>query len=391
MQLGKYSIGIGDRFGHQGLAQLKAVQKAQAAGATITPVWNKSYREHTIIGSQPMDTRRAADAAVKNGDWQEAYFVDADHIQLKTVDLFLDASNFFTIDVADFIGQKAENAALTAFVKAHQKYAGELLIPGLSEPFHVTPAQITSIASQYLYAIQAAGEVYRHIQQKKGAAPFVVEVSLDETREPQSPVEMFFILAAIAREKIPLQTIAPKFSGRFNKGVDYVGDVSQFTREFEADLAVIQSAVKTFRLPAELKLSVHSGSDKFALYQPISKALHRFQAGLHLKTAGTTWLEEVIGLAEGGDEGLVIAKEIYQAAYSQATALCKPYATVIDIHPERLPAPTEVAAWDSHRFVATLWHDATNPHYNASFRQLLHIAYKVAADMGARFQQALER
>ena len=98
------------------------------------------------------------------------------------------------------------------------------------------------------------------------------------------------LLAALADEKVRAQTIAPKFTGRFNKGVDYVGDLAQFEREFSDDLAVIAHAVARYGLPANLKLSVHSGSDKFSLYPIIRRALARTGAGVHLKTAGTTWL-----------------------------------------------------------------------------------------------------
>src|SRR5207249_1055188 len=142
-----------------------------------------------------------------------------------------------------------------------------------------------------------AGCIYRHIAQHKSGAEFITEVSMDETDAPQTPPELLVILAAIADAQIPIQTIAPKFTGRFNKGVDYAGDLSQFEKEFNDDLAVIAFAVKAYRLPATLKLSVHSGSDKFSIYAPIRRALARFDAGLHLKTAGTTWLEELIGLA----------------------------------------------------------------------------------------------
>ncbi len=85
---------------------------------------------------------------------------------------------------------------------------------------------------------------------------------------------------------------------------------------------MIAFAVKQFGLPANLKLSVHSGSDKFSIYAPIRRAIGRFGAGLHLKTAGTTWLEEVIGLAEAGGDGLELAKEIYAKALDKKDALC---------------------------------------------------------------------
>src|SRR5262249_46307266 len=114
------------------------------------------------------------------------------------------------------------------------------------------------IVEKYLLAVQQAGAIYRRIAEERGSRDFITEVSMDETDLPQTPPELLVILAAIADEKIPVQTIAPKFTGRFNKGVDYVGDVVQFEKEFSEDLRVIAQAVKQYHLPANLKLSVHS-------------------------------------------------------------------------------------------------------------------------------------
>jgi hypothetical protein len=389
--LEKYSMGIGDRFGHQGKAQLQAMIRARAEGIEIVPVWNKSFREHSIIGTKPADVRIEADAAVKALGWKSGYYVDADHINFKNVETFIECSDFFTLDVAEEIGRSADPKAVDAFVKSCSDYVGKLTIPGIDQPFAITRDILVSAARKYLFAVQKAGEIYRHLAAKKGEGNFVTEVSMDETDTPQTPVEMLLILAAIAKEGIPAQTIAPKFTGRFNKGVDYVGDVAQFEKEFNEDLAVIAFAVKEFGLPAGLKLSVHSGSDKFSIYGPIRKALKRFNAGLHLKTAGTTWLEELIGLAEAGGVGLEIAKEIYAAALEKRDALCAPYATVIDINPDKLPAPHKVKGWDGPRFAAALRHDQTCSHYNPHFRQLLHVGYKVAAQMGSRFTDALRK
>ena len=213
---------------------------------------------------------------------------------------------------------------------------------------------------------------------------------MDETDSPQTPIELLIILAAAADEGIPLQTVAPKFSGRFNKGVDYVGDVQKFSEELSLDLAAIAHAVKHYGLPGNLKLSVHSGSDKFSIYPAIHNATVKTNAGVHLKTAGTTWLEELIGLAEAGGDGLALAKEIYAEAYSHRDELCAPYATVIDIQADKLPTVAEVREWTSEQFTSALRHDPANPAYNASFRQLLHVGFKVAAKMGDRYLRLLE-
>jgi hypothetical protein len=389
MILGKYSFGIGDRFCHQGKAQLSAMIKAKEQGLDVTPIWNKSHREHTIIGTSPADTRKEASDAVAALNCDGPYFVDADHIGLDNVDLFLESSDFFTLDVADFVGEPADKADVDSFVARHKKYVGALAIEGIVEPLNVTEDRIRAIAQKSLLAVKQAGEIYRHIEAAKGAGNFITEVSMDETDEPQTPVEMLFILAAIADEGIPAQTIAPKFTGRFNKGVDYVGDVAGFTKEFKEDLAVVAFAIKEFGLPGNLKLSIHSGSDKFSIYGPIARALKKFDAGLHVKTAGTTWLEELIGLAMAGGEGLTIAKEVYAQALTRFDELCGPYATVIDIDTAMLPTAEEIGKWDGRRFASALRHDQSCEQYNLHLRQLLHVGYKVAAEMGTRFTDAL--
>jgi hypothetical protein len=391
MILEKYSFGIGDRFCHQGKAQLSALIKAKEQGLNITPVWNKSHREHTIIGTVPADTRREALDAVTALQWDGPYFVDADHIGPGNVDKFIESSDFFTLDVADFISQPADKSDVDAFVKKYGRYIGSLAIDGIERNLEITEERIGVIAGKFLLAVRQAGGIYRHIAKAKGAGSFITEVSMDETDQPQTPVEMLFILAAIADEGIPAQTIAPKFTGRFNKGVDYVGDVSAFAKEFEEDLAVVNFAVREFGLPENLKLSIHSGSDKFSIYGPIAGALKKFDAGLHIKTAGTTWLEELIGLAMAGGDGLSIAKEVYAKSLHRFGELCGPYATVIDIDTAELPTAEQVDDWDGQSFASALRHDQSCGQYNPNFRQLLHVAYKIAAEMGARFANALDR
>lgn len=388
---GKYSFGVGDRFAHQAKAQLRAFQLLHKQGVEVTPVWNKSHREHTTIGSSPPSVRLAADDAIRELGWNKPYHVDADHIRLETVDGFLESSDFFTIDVADFIGQAASGSDVAAFVERHPELVGKISVPGIDAPFETTRAQVERIAAKYLTAVQKAAEIYRHIAQVKGAGNFITEVSMDETDTPQTPPELLIILAALSDEKIPLQTIAPKFTGRFNKGVDYVGDIKQFEQEFNDDLAVISYAVRNYQLPASLKLSVHSGSDKFSIYAPIRRALNRFGAGIHLKTAGTTWLEEVIGLAESGGEGLEMAKDIYARSLEKRAALCAPYAAVIDIDADKLPAEAIVRDWTAAQFASALRHDLQNPQFNPHMRQLVHVGYKVAAQMGHEYLQMLEQ
>ena len=356
MTISKYSFGIGDRFAHEGLNQLKALVKAEERfGVRFAPVWNKSNREHTIIGTEPMSTRREADEAVKALGYADDYFCDADHINLSNVDKFIDACDFFTIDVAESIGKTG------------------------------------SPEERYLPAVKEAGRIYRHIAEKKGADNFVTEVSMDEVDEAQTPEELRYILREIAKEGIPVQTIAPKFTGRFNKGVDYRGDLARFEREFEQDLMVIDEAVREYGLPANLKLSIHSGSDKFSIYPIMGRLIRKHDKGIHIKTAGTTWLEENIGLAVADPAALGLAKKIYVNALGRMAELTVPYATVIDVDVAKLPAPEEVAKWDADTYARTMRHNQEDPLYNPSFRQLIHVSYKIAAELADEFLPALEK
>lgn len=391
LKLQKYSIGLGDRFAQEAAAQLQACRLAAERGVAVCPVWNKSNREHLIVASEPASVRAAAAAAVRELGWTGAWHVDADHIRLETVDRFVASSDFFTIDVADSIGKPAPAEAVQAFVTRHPELSGELEVPGLEGTLRSTRSQVAAMAGQYLAAVQEAGRIQRHLEQAKGRGQFITEVSMDETDQPQTPVELLVILAALADERIPVQTLAPKFTGRFNKGVDYVGDVARFERELNDDLCVIRFAVRQYGLPENLKLSVHSGSDKFSLYAPLHRAVRRHEAGLHLKTAGTTWLEEVIGLAEAGGTGLALAREIYAGALAHVEELCAPYAAVIDIDRARLPTEGEVARWSGEQFAAALRHDPGSPEFNPHLRQLLHVGYKIAAQQGERFLDLVRR
>ncbi len=387
---GKYSIGLGDRFGRQGHAQLRAVIEAGKKGVEITPVWNKSNREHIIIGTQPSDVRQEADTVTRSAGFEKAYFVDADHINFDTVDKFIGSSDFFTVDVASFIGKRAAQSDIEKFLAATGKYKGKLIVPGIEKALKCSKEHIVMFAENYLFAAKKAGEIYRKIEKSKGPGNFVTEVSIDEVSQSQTPFELFFILGMLGLEGIPLQTIAPKFSGRFNKGVDYAGDPLKFAVEFEEDLMVIAYTIKEFGLPENLKISIHSGSDKFSIYPHIGALLKKHGKGIHVKTAGTTWLEEVIGLAEAGGKALDFVKKIYIKSLERIEELRSPYPDVIDINDLSLPSADEVSKWNSRKLAASLRHETGNPEYNPDMRQLMHVSYKLAAEKMDKFYDLLE-
>jgi len=217
MNLGKYSLGIGDRFSHQGIAQLRGIIRANQSGLEISPVWNKSNREHIYVHSHPADVRKEADDAFAALGYTGNYFVDADHINLSTVAPFVESADFFTLDVASFIGKESSDSTVFTFVASCAKYLGKLNIPEINHPFEITEDILVGIAGKFLAATQQASEIYNYLKENKGNGDFITEVSMDEVDSPQTPVELFFILKMLSDKGVPVQTIAPKFTGRFNK------------------------------------------------------------------------------------------------------------------------------------------------------------------------------
>lgn len=389
MTIARYSVGTGDRFGREGQALVAAFQKLKDVdGVDADIVFNKSNREHTIIGTSPADQRANADAAVAASGWQGKYYVDADHIGMANVDWFIGPCDFWTIDVTNVIGTRSEQVEADEFLARAEKLLGDHEVPGAGRTVSITPELLQVFVEKYLFAMAEAQRIFEHIREA-GAELRHVEVAMDESPEIQGPAELLIVLSEIAHRQIPADTVAVKFSGRFNKGIDYVGDVEDFLDEFRADVAVIGYGIEKFGLKPNLKISVHTGSDKFSLYPGMGRIVRELGTGIHLKTAGTTWLEELIGLAEGGDEGLAIGKEIYRTAYGMYDELAAPYADVIDIDPAALPSPDEVDGWTAKQFVSALRHDQSNPAYDKNFRQLLHVSFKLAAKMGQRYLDAL--
>ena len=173
--------------------------------------------------------------------------------------------------------------------------------------------------------------------------------------------------------------------------MDYVGNTAQFEKEFREDLLVIDYAIKEFGLPEGLKLSIHSGSDKFSIYPIMGRLIRQYDKGIHIKTAGTTWLEENIGLALGDETAFKLAKRIALSALGRMEELCVPYATVIDINPAKLPTAAQIESWSGEQYARALRHNLQDPLYNPDFRQLIHVSYKIAAELGDEFYPALER
>ncbi len=385
-----YSLGVGDRFGLEGEAQLSAFIAAARDGITLFPVWNKSHREHHLIGSVPGDVRREADTAVQRLGWTAPYFVDADHVRPSTVAAFFAASDWFTVDVADAIGRPAPPDALDDFRAVWQPWTQRSLpLPGLTGGWTPTAAELRRSAEVYLDAVREAAATWQIIREGIGDRLVRLEVSMDETDRPQTLADWLVLLLALAHHRVPVHSIAPRFPGEFHKGVDYLGNPRLFERTLEQFIALIGIVRAEADLPSNLRVSIHSGSDKFSLYPHIRAVLARTGAGLHVKTAGTTWLEEAVGLAQAGGDAWALMREIYGAAWRRFDELVAPYATVVSLRRDELPTPDDIAGWSGSHFAAVVAHTPASPDYRPALRQFVHLAYPEAARRGAEFLDAL--
>jgi len=390
MQLEKFSMGIGDRFYHQGAAQLQGIISYSTDHVKVSPVWNKSYREHQIVGTKPESVLKEAQQAVEFHDFKNSYYIDADHIGLDTVDDFIEYSNYFTLDVVDYIGGEVPLEERNEFVDDFQDYISKTNLPGNLEEEDYNENKLNNIVDKYLPAVKQADKIYKYIKNTKETEKFITEVSMDETDSPQTPEELFLILFALAKKEVPVQVIAPKFSGEFLKGIDYVGDVDQFQQEVKNDIQIISFMTDKFDLPDNLKLSMHSGSDKYSIYPKIKEILKETDSGFHLKTAGTTWLEELHGLILSQGEGLKFVKDLYKEALRRIDELAGPYQEVIDIDRSKLPSKQEIETISAPELSRMLVNDPEEEKYNSNLRQLFHISYKLAAEAGDEFFNLLE-
>ena len=379
MQIPPYSFGFGDRFSLHGQAFINAINEAQKNGIDVFPVWNKSHTEY----KRTLDTPAQMSASVKNllakSAWSNAYGLDADHVTSENIDNYIDHCDYFTIDVSNYIRKLAPYDEMDTFIKGNQRYIGRLEVPGMNDAFQVFENVITSYAGMYLLAAKKAGELYQYIKERKGDKPFYTEISMDEVNYSHSPLELFFILNALAFYDVKFQLISPKFIGRFNKNIDYVGKLPQFEAELDMYIKIIKFAINEFALDPSLKLSLHSGSDKFSVYPIINKMLRKHHVGIHVKTSGICWLTSLIVLASKGGENLDLVKAFYTEAYQDFSNIITHYDKVTDINKSKLPTLEEIKDWENEQMVKALDNSVKAPEYNPTMRQFLACAYGVAS------------
>lgn len=373
------SFGFGDRIG---LATPGHVAAIRAVGGKIAPIYaQQSVRENTRIGRTPQQVMDDAVWGLFQTGWRDPWGADADHVkEVAHVAPFVAAGyTFYTIDPSDHV----DNAAQTDTPAVLRQKADQLPWAILetdyaalcerycTAPFDLAGYTISFDEGTLLRALGKYGRAVAHtltitaaIKRQVGNGVFDLEMSVDETDTPTSAHEHFFIANELLRRDVPVVSLAPRFVGKFQKGVDYMGDLAAFEAELGNHVAILRHFNR-------YKLSVHTGSDKFSIYGIV----HRQAGGLvHVKTAGTSYLEALRVLTQVNP---ALFRRILTLGHERFAKDRKSY--FLDCQPEKVPHSEELT-------------DAELPTLLDQFdaRQLLHVTFGSALDeYGAKLKGVL--
>ncbi|HSH82432.1 MAG TPA: tagaturonate epimerase family protein [Herpetosiphonaceae bacterium] len=297
------SAGMGDRLG---LATPGHVRAVRAVGGNIAPIFpQQSIREMTRTGRTAQQVMDEAMWGVFAEGWRDGFGADADHLKTPVdIDTCVAAGyTFFTIDPGEYVDDRAETATSTdlhtlfealpwseledAPADLLRRY-GDQALEIEDHTIRFDEATAVRAAAKYGRAIAHVARMYRHLQEVAGDRPTELEVSVDETEYVTTHAEHVYIAAELQRLGVRWVSLAPRYVGHFEKGVDYIGDLGAFEDDFAVHAAIA-------RHYGPYKLSLHSGSDKFSVY-PI--AVRQTRGLVHLKTAGTSYLEALRTIAE---------------------------------------------------------------------------------------------
>jgi hypothetical protein len=334
------SAGMGDRLG---LATPGHVRAARAVGGKVAPIFaQQSIREMTRTGRTPQQVMDDATWGIFAEGWQSHHGADADHLKTpENIDACLKAGfTFYTIDPGAYVDNRVATAGMGKLRELAQELPGEVGVKVselLGKSFDIEGLAITfdeatllGAAVKYGKAVAHVAGMYRHLEQAAGSLPFELEVSVDETDQPTSHAEHIYIASELKRLGVKWVSLAPRYVGRFEKGVDYIGDLDAFEADFAGHAAIA-------RMFGPYKLSLHSGSDKFSIY-PITARLAR---GLvHLKTAGTSYLEALRTIAALDPD---FFQEIYMFARERYENDRVSYHVSAEL--KRAPLPEAVEDW----------------------------------------------
>ncbi|MBX3015796.1 MAG: hypothetical protein KF832_30030 [Caldilineaceae bacterium] len=363
------SFGFGDRIG---LATPGHVAAMRAVGGAIAPIYaQQSVRENSRIGRTPQQVMDDAAWGVFQTDWRTPWGADADHVkEVAHVAPFVAAGyTFYTIDPSDHVDNAAQTDSIEVLRQKAEQLPWSVLgsdYPTLQDRYCTTPFALAGQALIFdeetlLRALGKYGRALAHtltitaaIKRQVGNRPFDLEMSVDETDTPTSAHEHFFIANELLRQAVPVVSLAPRFVGKFQKGVDYIGDLAEFERELTKHVAIMRHFQR-------YKLSIHTGSDKFSIYGIV----HRQASGLvHVKTAGTSYLEALRVLTQVNP---LLFRRILTLGHERFAKDRKSY--FLDCQQEKVPQSNALS-------------DAELPALLDQFdaRQLLHVTFGSALD-----------
>lgn len=292
------SFGFGDRLGVATPGHIQALRNV-VKHRSIAPIFaQQSVRENSRIGRTPQQVMACAVWGVLQEGWREAWGADADHVkEIADLPPFVQAGyTFYTIDPSDHVDNEAQTDSLETL---HQKIGHipwdvldttyEAMVRDYCQaPFTLTGLTLTFDEETLLRALAKYGRAIVHtltvaeaLNGQMAGQAYDLEMSVDETDTPTSTHEHFFIANELLKREVPLVSLAPRFVGKFQKGVDYMGDLVEFERELRQHVAILRHF-------DAYKLSIHTGSDKFTIYPLIAKYADN---RVHVKTAGTSYLE----------------------------------------------------------------------------------------------------
>ncbi|HEX9189273.1 MAG TPA: tagaturonate epimerase family protein, partial [Vicinamibacteria bacterium] len=381
----KTSAGLGDRLGLATPGHVRAV-RAVGGFAAIAPIFpQQSIREMTRTGRTPLEVMDDATWGMLAEGWRDGTGADADHLKTTAdVDACLAVGfSMFTIDPSEHVDSSADAADLPTLrakvsvlpwpdlsdteESLRKRFLGQsFAVEHLKVAFD--EAVLLRAAAKYGKAVAHVARMSRHLLKAAGATPVELEVSVDETETPTSPAEHYWVASELKRLGVAWVSLAPRFVGRFEKGVDYIGDLA----ELEKDVAAHAALARHF---GPYKLSLHSGSDKFSVY-PIAARLAK---GLvHLKTAGTSYLE---ALRTAAAEDPAFFREVYAFARERYDTDKASYHVSAEL--AKAPAAADVPEGDLPSLLE---------HFHA--REILHVTFgsvlkEVGPDGGLRFKDRL--
>jgi hypothetical protein len=310
------SFGLGDRLGIATPGHIKLFETCD-----VYPVFaQQSIRELNLTNRTYEDVLDAVSFAVFREDFQKGFGADGDHLKtVKDVEYALSLGfTMITLDCSDHIktGITIENAPPLP-EKYGDKYLGRKFDIGEGTVLSFAEGDLKRIAAIYGEAVDFAADMYsRFLANGKYDADF--EISIDETSTPTTPLEHFFVANELTGAGVSFATMAPRFCGEFQKGIDYIGDLAQFDKEIKIHAVIARHF--------GYKLSIHSGSDKFSVFPSIGRETRGI---FHVKTAGTNWLE-AMRVAAVTDPGLY--REIHAYALSAFDEARKYYHVTTDLN-----------------------------------------------------------